>query len=136
MNIIASLRLPQHAIDNPWDGDTLEWSVASPIPVYNFLHIPVVEGRYPLWDRSDPMPVVTGLSDTCRESLITTVRDAEPDHRMSHPSHSIWPLLMALSTAAILIPSIFTAWSYVFGGALHLLAGIGWFWPKSETGVA
>jgi cytochrome c oxidase subunit I+III len=135
-NILESLSKPMHAEDNPWEADTLEWLATSPIPPYNFMHIPVVEGRYPLWDRSDPMPVVTGLSHSCRESLVTTVRDAEPDHRMEHPSHSIWPLLMAVATGVTIMPSIFTPWAFVFGGVLHLLAGIGWFWPKSETGVA
>ena len=68
------------------------------MPAFNFMHIPVVESRYPLWDRSDPMPVVTGLSHTCRESLVTSVKDAEPQHRMDHPDSSIWPFLMAVAT--------------------------------------
>jgi hypothetical protein len=64
------------------------------------------------------------------------VRDAEPQHRFSHPSSSIWPLLMALATGVAIIVSIFTPWGYVIGGVLIFLAGIGWFWPKAETGVA
>ena len=57
-------------------GTRIRWSglSESPAPAYNFMHIPVVESRYPLWDRSDPMPVVSGLSHTCRESLVTSVR--------------------------------------------------------------
>jgi heme/copper-type cytochrome/quinol oxidase subunit 1 len=134
-NVIESFSRGWHAGENPWNADTLEWSVASPAPVYNYIHIPIVESRYPLWDASDPMPVVSGLSHTCRESLVTTVRDAQPQIRYEHPSSSIWPLLMAIATGATIIPSIFTPWSYVFGGLLILLAGIGWFWPKKETGV-
>ena len=28
--------------DSPWDGRTLEWSLSSPAPFYNFAHIPHV----------------------------------------------------------------------------------------------
>lgn len=35
---------------DPWDGRTLEWSVPSPAPVYNFTHIPEVKDRDAFWD--------------------------------------------------------------------------------------
>lgn len=35
---------------DPWDGRTLEWSVPSPAPIYNFTHIPVVKERDAFWD--------------------------------------------------------------------------------------
>jgi cytochrome c oxidase subunit I+III len=135
-NALASMRRPKNAPDNPWEADTLEWCTPSPAPVYNFLRLPVVESRYPMWDRSHPMPSVEGLSHRCREVLVTTVRDAEPEHRYELPGSSIWPLLMALATGVTIIVSIFTPWGYVIGGGLIFLAGIGWFWPKEETGVA
>jgi cytochrome c oxidase subunit 1 len=134
-SILESLSRPRHAVANPWAADTLEWLAESPVPPFNFMHIPVVESRYPLWDRSDPMPVVTGLSHTCRQSLVTSVKDAEPQHRMDHPDSSIWPFLMAVATGITIIVSIFTPWAYVYGGFLVFLAGIGWFWPKKETGI-
>ena len=39
---------------DPWDAWTLEWSVSSPPPAYNFASIPVVGSRRPLWDRKHP----------------------------------------------------------------------------------
>jgi cytochrome c oxidase subunit 1 len=42
------------ASDNPWDAPTLEWSIPSPPPEYNFAEIPLVESRYPLWDLTHP----------------------------------------------------------------------------------
>ncbi|EKD55519.1 MAG: hypothetical protein ACD_60C00003G0005 [uncultured bacterium] len=33
-----------------WDGRTLEWSVASPAPVYNFAVTPIVSERDPFWE--------------------------------------------------------------------------------------
>ena len=35
---------------DPWDGRTLEWSTASPAPVYNFAVIPTIHGRDPYWE--------------------------------------------------------------------------------------
>jgi cytochrome o ubiquinol oxidase subunit 1 len=34
---------------DPWNGRTLEWSIPSPAPVYNFATIPVVHERDPFW---------------------------------------------------------------------------------------
>ncbi len=34
---------------DPWNGRTLEWSVASPAPVYNFAHLPKVEELDQFW---------------------------------------------------------------------------------------
>ncbi len=35
---------------DPWNGKTLEWSVSSPAPFYNFASIPVVHSRDFYWD--------------------------------------------------------------------------------------
>jgi cytochrome o ubiquinol oxidase subunit I len=34
---------------DPWNGRTLEWSIPSPPPIYNFAIIPTVNHRDPLW---------------------------------------------------------------------------------------
>ena len=40
--------------NDPWGAPTLEWSIPSPPPDYNFATIPTVTSRYPLWDRKSP----------------------------------------------------------------------------------
>jgi cytochrome o ubiquinol oxidase subunit 1 len=35
---------------DPWNGRTLEWSVSSPAPIYNFATLPVVDGRDSFWE--------------------------------------------------------------------------------------
>jgi cytochrome c oxidase subunit 1 len=35
---------------NPWGAGTLEWSLPSPVPEYNFAELPKVSSRYPLWE--------------------------------------------------------------------------------------
>src|SRR3954462_15979088 len=39
---------------DPWGAPTLEWSIPSPPPDYNFATIPTVTSRYPLWDVKSP----------------------------------------------------------------------------------
>jgi len=48
-NILKSLRSGEKATDNPWDAPTLEWSISSPPPVYNFATVPTISHRDPLW---------------------------------------------------------------------------------------
>jgi cytochrome c oxidase subunit 1 len=53
-NLVFSYFKGQKAGNDPWDAWTLEWSVSSPPPVYNFASIPTVASRRPLWDRKHP----------------------------------------------------------------------------------
>ncbi len=47
-SIINRDKLRENA-DDPWDGRTLEWSIASPAPAYNFAHLPEVEQIDDFW---------------------------------------------------------------------------------------
>jgi cytochrome c oxidase subunit I+III len=131
-NFARSLRLGAVAGDNPWNADTLEWATSSPPPVYNFLEIPVIEGRHALWDRSENPPVVTGLRTDTREVLVTDVMDAEPTHKDEFPEPSIWPFLAAVATTGLFIGVIFTPWGLVYGTPPVTVTLIGWFWPKKK----
>ena len=53
-NLIYSYFKGPIAGNDPWDAWTLEWSVSSPPPDYNFAEIPVVGSRRPLWDLKHP----------------------------------------------------------------------------------
>ena len=132
VNVFVSLHHGAMAGDNPWDADTLEWATSSPPPPYNFLHLPVVQGRSPLWDEGDEHQVVVGTSIERREILITHTVDAQPDSRESHPHDSIWPLLMAIAIGVLFITAIFTPLGLPIGGVLALIAFAGWAWPTAE----
>jgi len=54
VNLVYSYFKGPKAGNDPWDAWTLEWSVSSPPPNYNFASIPVVESRRPLWDLKHP----------------------------------------------------------------------------------
>jgi cytochrome aa3-600 menaquinol oxidase subunit I len=48
--IIYSIKYGERDVTgDPWDGRTLEWSLPSPAPHYNFATIPTIEGRDAWW---------------------------------------------------------------------------------------
>jgi cytochrome c oxidase subunit 1 len=51
VNIIYSHKRGEIAGPDPWDARSLEWSIPSPPPAYNFAEIPVVEARDDWWHR-------------------------------------------------------------------------------------
>ena len=53
-NMIQSYFRGEPAGNDPWDAWTLEWSTSSPPPDYNFVTIPTVKSRRPLWDIKHP----------------------------------------------------------------------------------
>jgi cytochrome c oxidase subunit 1 len=53
-NLVRSYFRGRIAGDDPWDAWTLEWSIPSPPPEYNFAVEPVVRSRRPLWDLKHP----------------------------------------------------------------------------------
>ena len=51
--VVVSIRQREQTRDltgDPWNGRTLEWSIPSPAPAYNFARIPVVRERDAFWD--------------------------------------------------------------------------------------
>ncbi len=54
INMLWSLRHGEVAGDNPWQAWTLEWATTSPPPEENFVRVPPVRSRRPLWDLAHP----------------------------------------------------------------------------------
>ena len=134
-NVVRAFARGERAPDNPWDSPTLEWATSSPPPPYNFRHIPVVDGREPLWENAGELPVVTGLRTDRPEVLLTTALDAVPDARHAHPRPTLWPLMLGLAIGVLFIALIFTPWGFVIGTVLSCLAFAGWAWPRGSTAI-
>ena len=132
VNVITSWRAGVVAGPDPWGGPTLEWAAASPPRPWNFHHVPVVEGRSPMWEELGELPIAEGLATHKREMLITTALDAVPDSRHSLPEESIWPFIMAVAVAVTFIIAIYTPWAYPAGFTLGVIAFAGWGWPRGE----
>jgi hypothetical protein len=132
VNAVKSARGGAPAPADPWGGGTLEWTTPSPPPPCNFHQVPVVHGRDPVWQPAPPgaMTHVSGLSAVSREVLVTTVIDAEPDHRLNLPQPSPWPFLGAVATTILFVGSIFTPWAIVWGSIPVAITMTLWFWPR------
>ena len=135
VNAIWAFRAGVVAESDPWKSDTLEWSTSSPPPSYNYLYLPTVNSRYPLWSNHEETPVIAGLSSEKRETLVSSVLDAVPELRFEVPGPSIWPFLLALATAETFIVGIFTPWAFAVGAILTFGVFVGWFFgnPNHEN---
>ena len=132
-NVFSSRRNGTVAGNNPWDAGTLEWAAASPPEPFNFANLPVATSRYPLWAPPDERIFVTGMNDTRREVLVTSLMDAEPQHRYVLPGPSLWPLITAICIGIPLAGSIFSFWWYYLALGLAAIGFTGWFWPRKTA---
>jgi cytochrome c oxidase subunit 1 len=86
VNLFRSRKHGQIAPNDPWGGATLEWSIPSPPPEYNFAEIPVVTSRYPLWDLKAPERT-SGIQHSAPDQMTITDAHAVPVHEdTSHKS--------------------------------------------------
>jgi cytochrome c oxidase subunit 1 len=131
-NLMVSLFIGSRAGADPWSADTLEWATPSPPPPGNFVELPVVTSRSPLWEPLAPeeRPVVRGLSLDRRELLFTSTLDAAPVRRIEAPGPTIWTLPAAVGTAIGCVMLIFTPWGLVVGVLLVAPPLIMWGWPR------
>ena len=53
-NLVVSFFRGKPAGDNPWNAWTLEWATSSPPPHENFVALPPIRSRRPLWDLANP----------------------------------------------------------------------------------
>jgi cytochrome c oxidase subunit I+III len=139
VNVWKSRRSGAPAGDNPWDGPTLEWSIPSPPPAYNFAVIPTVASRNPLWeDRLGEGRARSTLDeglilDCGKETLATTPLDAEPDLILRMPEDSLAPVSLALGLLILFTGLLLRLWPMaVVGGLVCAAALIAWMWPRAE----
>lgn len=100
VNIVVTWAKPKDAANDPWeDGRTLEWSIPSPAPEYNFLQTPLVRGYDALW--KEKMDGNKGMTP------------AEPIGPIHMPSPSILPFAMSLG---LFITGLGLMYNIVFAG--------------------
>ncbi|WP_077325947.1 cytochrome c oxidase subunit I [Virgibacillus siamensis] len=111
-NIVYTAVKGEKAVDDPWDGRTLEWATASPPVHYNFKQVPLVRGLDPLW-----------VEKTEGKGTMTP---AEPVGDIHMPNGSFLPFLMSLGLFVAGFGFIYHmdhSWAYIllFGGMATLL---------------
>lgn len=142
INVVYSLRRGRHAGPNPWDAPTLEWSMSSPPPPYNFAVIPSVASRHPLWEdrlteeKDGDTMLDRGMPlDEHHEALGVSVLDGIPDTILKMPSPTCLPLLLTLCISAGFAGLISHLWWISYAGlALGIVVTLIWLWPRAEYG--
>jgi cytochrome c oxidase subunit 1/cytochrome c oxidase subunit I+III len=140
VNVFKSYRSGAPAGANPWDASTLEWSVPSPPPPYNFVVIPTVASRHPLWEdrlgtEEQSHPHAGLVLDKGREAVGTSALDGEPEIILKMPRDSYAPVILSLTATTIFIGLAFHFWWLAALGVLGTGADIiGWLWPERYLG--
>jgi cytochrome c oxidase subunit I+III len=138
-NVVVSYRRGPRAGADPFGGDTLEWSVSSPPPPYNFPAIPRVSTPYPMWDRKDRENDEKRLAEgelvleEGHETPASTVLDAEWDEILDMPSKSWAPVLIALALGVVF--TMLLLQHYVTALAFLALSGLVvavWHWREPQ----
>jgi cytochrome c oxidase subunit 1 len=152
-NFIRALMGPQNAPNDPWDGATLEWSLPSPPPVYNFRVDPIVRSRDAWWawkrsrqsfgtSENEATLQIAGHTighveieeeHPSEEYLAQEANFTHGDPSAVHmPNPSFFPLIAALGLVTMAVGMIF---SYVLAviGFLYLIVAVG-AWAMEPTG--
>ena len=139
VNVAISLRRGRIAGPNPWDADSLEWAMPSPPPPYNFVVIPVIASRWPLWEArlqmgSQLSSLDRGLVlDHGKEVLASSSVDAEPEVILKMPEDSILPLGCAVAVTVVFVAALLHVW-WLAGIAALVVAFLTlvWLWPRDR----
>jgi cytochrome c oxidase subunit 1 len=158
VNVIYSTRRGERASDDPWDGRSLEWSISSPPPEYNFAEIPMVEARDDWWHRKYTedadgrlvrLPAggsedagTTDAGDTDAATTVATTGDhgavaPHGGHGIHMPSPSFYPLVVAAGLPILGYAAVFlNPWLVIPGLALVLFGIYAWgLEPGTEPGT-
>jgi cytochrome c oxidase subunit I len=124
---------------DPFHGGTLEWTVPSPPPHYNFAVVPTVTSAYPNWDRDDrnvdrariARDDISLPSD--HQTPTSSPADGNLDGIARMPAESPWPVVIAaLTTAIFTLLLVSHYWAAGFVAILGALAVIAWHSDEPE----
>jgi cytochrome aa3-600 menaquinol oxidase subunit 1 len=100
---------------DPWDGRTLEWSLPSPAPEYNFAVLPDISERDDWWERKRG-----GDGGKIRAASVQPI---------AVPNNTPMPFLLGLSFFVAGLGAVFSWWPIAIGGLLAVIVLLvaGWF---------
>jgi|TARA_B100001750_G_scaffold248590_1_gene281978 cytochrome c oxidase subunit 1 len=126
VNVILSKRNKQNAGGDPWDARTLEWSIASPPPHYNFVEIPKVNNIDDWWYRKYP-ELLEGNNQNIKKQKIEVEDSSNVDESKIHlPDLSYYPLLIGVGLTIAALGVMYTYALVVIGLVMVFWGSIGW----------
>ena len=140
VNLFVSRKHARNAGPDPWHADTLEWATDSPTPEYNFVSVPLVEDRHPLW-AEQPLQFLEegafGPQGALERAIpITGGITAEPETVLRVPPETTVPFWVALGLAliftALLVEAALVA---IVGLVVAVIAVLRWTWRLGSVEV-
>ena len=138
IDVALHLRYGRRAPRNPWQADTLEWALDTPPPAYNFVSLPTLSTRHPLWEHPGlPDSLAAGAHGLAsaahgrRETYGSDAVTGQVREIFHLPGNSWLPLLAALALAVVCVGLLVRAYPVallgVLGAAAFLLR---WGWEN------
>jgi cytochrome c oxidase subunit 1 len=126
VNLIVSLGFKRGAVagDDPWDARTLEWSISSPPPEYNFAEIPEVESRDDFWHRKYTEDADGKLLPLPSGGAAAAAASSGDGHGIHLPSPSFYPLVMAFGLLPLGYAAVYHSFVWLAVGVVILLFGM------------
>ena len=126
VNVILSKRKKQNAGGDPWDARTLEWSIASPPPHYNFVEIPKVNNIDDWWYKKYP-ELLEGNNQNIKKQKIEVEDSSNVDESKIHlPDLSYYPLLIGIGLTIAALGVMYTYALVAIGLVMVFWGSIGW----------
>jgi cytochrome c oxidase subunit I len=130
VNVIFTTRRGEKVGHDPWDARTLEWSIPSPPPEYNFAVVPVVTSLDDHWHHKytedDEGKLVKLPAGGAGEGDDLIPAGFDP-HSIHMPSPSYWPLIFALALPIMGYGFVFKNWYLLAAGVVIAFFGLnGW----------
>ena len=130
-NVVRSRKRREgEGVADPWDARTLEWTIPSPTPVYNFAEIPTVHAVDDFWHQKytedeDGRLVKIPVSDEERAEAERREAEAHANAGSIHlPSPSFYPIIVSFGLPIIAYGMIYKAYLVAVFGAIVLFSGI------------
>ncbi len=123
-NFFKSRRSGEIAGPNPWGAGTLEWTIPSPPPEYNFAKIPNVTSRYPLWEGKE--------ADHESARINAQTGKTADELGIIIPYSTIKPLFVALGLVVMFCGLIWTKALIAIGAATMIIALYSWLLSPLE----
>jgi cytochrome c oxidase subunit I+III len=108
-NLVVSYFRGPRAGPDPWHGATLEWTISSPPPEYNFAVIPRVSSAYANWDaadrEADRRRLAEGVMmlDEGHEQPVSSPVDGWFSEIVQMPHDSPWPIALAAALSLVFV---------------------------------
>ena len=138
LDLLLHFRFGQPAGSNPWQADTLEWAMPLPPPPYNFISLPVVGDRHPLWAEPE-LPErlargaggLAGIAHGRRETWGSELSSGAP-HAIVHLPGNTWlPMILALTLAALCLALLARAYPIAMAATLAAAVMVfRWSWEN------